>query len=689
MAHGYRVAVDVGGTFIDFVLLNEATGEVVIEKQPSTPAILAKEFVTGLARLPVAPADIDLLFHGATVAINAVVQERGARVGLITTRGFRDVLALGRGARPQIYNLFYAPPEALVPRYLRREVPERLLVTGEVLLPLDIDALDGELDFLLAQGVEAIAICFLHAYGNPVHEREAVAHIRTRHPSLPVTASSEVVTEWHEFERTSTTVLNAYLQPPFQRYLASLQTELQGAGYSKPLALMQSNGGVISAPRAASLPIRTLESGPAAGVIGAQALAEALGYRNVICTDVGGTTYDVALIEDGAILERTQTEVAGRPVLGPTIDIISIGAGGGSIAWIDHRGTIQVGPQSAGAYPGPACFGLGGAEPTVTDCHLVLGRLDPGAFLGARMQLDEDVARQAIAERICETTGLGLDVAADGIITIAETNMTHAIRTVTVERGLDPRDFILFAYGGGGGLFAAATAEELEVPKVIIPRAPANFSAWGMLMADYREDAALTKVRALDAATIHDLRTELHVLAAQTTGDLHAYGFDDAALDLLYRADLRYLGQEHTITVPLDVAWIDDEDRLLTGCRERFVALHNQVYGHGSADAPLEIVTRRCRAVGRVARPAWQELGQSEPSSPLSFRPVYFRQAGGYVETAIFDRETLALGQVVAGPAIIQEWTSTSLVPPGWSATVDHLGNIVLESTGAMWKEQA
>ena len=689
MAHGYRVAVDVGGTFIDLVLLNEATGEVVIEKQPSTPATLAREFVTGLARLPVAPADIALLFHGSTVAINAVVQARGARVGLITTKGFRDVLALGRGARPQIYNLFYAPPEPLVPRYLRRDVKERSLVTGEELVPLDLNELDREIDFLLAQGVEAIAICFLHAYINPAHERAAVAHIRTRYPNLALTASSEVVTEWHEFERTSTTVLNAYLQPVLQRYLADLQSELRRVGYEKPLALMQSNGGVISAPRAGALPIRTLESGPAAGVIGAQALAEALGHRNVICTDVGGTTYDVALIEDGAVLERTQTEVAGRPVLGSTIDIISIGAGGGSIAWIDHRGTIQVGPQSAGAYPGPACFGLGGAEPTVTDCHLILGRLDAGSFLGARMQLDEAAARRAINGRIGEATGLELEAAADGIITIAETNMTHAIRTVTVERGLDPRDFVLFAYGGGGGLFAAATAEELEVPKVIVPRAPANFSAWGMLMADYREDAALTRVRALDVGAVSDLRNELRSLAAQTTGELHQYGFDDASLDLLYRADLRYLGQEHTITVPLDVAWIDDEDRLLAGCRERFVALHNQVYGHGSADAPLEIVTRRCRAVGRVARPVWQELGQTQPGAPLSFRPIYFRRAGGFVETAIFDRDTLALGQLVTGPAIIQEWTSTTIVPPGWSAEVDRLGNIVLEATAAVGKDQA
>jgi N-methylhydantoinase A len=485
-----------------------------------------------------------------------------------------------------------------------------------------------------------------------------------------------VATEWHEFERTSTAALNAYIQPLFRRYLADLAAQLQAVGYGRTLALMQSNGGVISSERASDLPIRTLESGPAAGVIGAQALAHELGHANVICTDVGGTTFDVALIDNGEILERTQSEVARRPILGPTIDIISIGAGGGSIAWIDHRGAIQVGPRSAGASPGPACFGRGGTEPTVTDCHLVLGRLDAGHFLGARMKLDLDAARRSILTRIAQPLGLLLEEAADGILAIVETNMIHAIRSITVERGLDPREFVVYAYGGGGGLFATATAEELEIPTVVIPNAPANFSAWGVLTSDYREDAALTRVRTLDASTAAHLRADLLALGDAATAGLHAYGFGEA-VDRHYRADLRFAGQEHTITVSLDPAWLADDRLLLEGCRERFVAAHRQLYGHGS-ETRLEVVTARCRAVGRVVRPPWREWPERAPAQPGGHRPVYFRQAADYLSTPIFERNDLTREQVVEGPAIIEEWNSTLIVPPTWQAAVDRLGNLIM-----------
>jgi N-methylhydantoinase A len=672
----HRLAVDVGGTFIDFALLDENTGELVIEKQPASPTTLVEEFLAGARRLPVALGEIERLFHGTTAGINAVIQARGAKVGLITTAGFRDVLEIGRGSRPEIYDALYLPPKPLVPRYLRREVPERLKADGSVILPLDEAALDREVDYLVEQGVEAVAICFLHAYANPKHEQQAAARVRERHPELSVTASHEVATEWREFERTSTTVLNAYIQPLMGRYLGELGADLVRSGYSRPFALMQSNGGVISADRAAQRPIRTIESGPAGGVIGAQALARELGYPNVVCADVGGTSFDVALIEDGRILETTQTEIGRRPVVGPIIDIVSIGAGGGSIAWIDDLGAVRVGPQSAGAYPGPACFGHGGTDPTVTDCHLLLGRLDPDNFLGSRMKLDVEAAEQALRTRLAEPTGLDIEAAADGALSIAETNMVFAIRAVTVERGLDPREFVIFCYGGGGGLFAAAVAEELEVPTVIIPRAPANFSAWGILTSDYREDTSLTRVQPLDAASAGAATQGLHRLAEEAATELHGYGFGDDEIELLHRVDVRYAGQDHTITVPVEASWLDDRDALLEGVRERFVAAHTQLYGHGTLDPPLELVTSRARGVGRVARPPFAD--DSPPSGatgPRSQRDVYFRGLGR-VETPVYDRETLT---AVDGPAIVEEWTTTIVIPLGWAARSDRLGNLTLE----------
>ena len=408
--------------------------------------------------------------------------------------GLSGRLGARTGRPPDIYDWLYTPPDPLVPRYLRREVPERTTADGAELVPLDLEALDAQVESLVAEGVEAVAICFLHAYAEPKHEQLAAARIRERHPGLRVTASVEVAPEWREFERTSTAVLNAFVQPPFGRYLDDLVARLRDTRYDRPIAVMQSNGGVIEATRAAALPIRTLMSGPAGGAIGGRALAEELGFPNLVCADVGGTSFDVVLIEDGEILERTETTFNGRPVLAPFIDIVSVGAGGGSIGWIDESNGLRVGPRSAGARPGPACFGFGGLEPTVTDCQLFLGRLHPSTFLGGRMRLDVDAARQAI-ERVAKPLGLPIERAAIGMLTLAETNMGQAIHVLTVERGVDPRSFTLLAYGGGGGLFAAAIAHDLDVSRVVVPRAPANFSAWGILASDYREDASVTRVR--------------------------------------------------------------------------------------------------------------------------------------------------------------------------------------------------
>lgn len=672
------VAVDVGGTFIDVVSIDRETGAVSVEKQPSTPGQLAEELLTALGRLPGPLAEIDRFLHGSTVAINALVQRTGAKVGLITTRGFRDVLELARGNRPHIYDWVWMPPEPLVPRELRREVTERLGPRGDEVAPLDLASLAREADALVADGADAIAVCFLHAYANPKHEREAAEEIERRLPGFPVTLSSEVAAEWHEYERTSTAVINAYVQPSTRTYLGSLRDRLDDAGMKGVIGVMQSNGGVMAAERAVELPVRTLSSGPAGGVVGVASLARRLGHPDAICTDVGGTTYDVAIIEGGRVQERTESEIAGLPVLAPTVDVASIGAGGGSIAWIDDLGGLRVGPVSAGARPGPACFGFGGDEPTVTDCHLVLGRLDPDRFLGSRMHLDLGAAEQAIFERIATPLGMRTEDAAEGVLRIVETAMANAIHSMTVERGIDPRTFALYAYGGAGGLFAAATATELDIPTIVVPREPATFSAWGILGSEYREDVSTTRVLRLDDEAMRSAVAELGSLAGEVVDRLTALGFAGERVEVERRADLRFEGQEHTVTVDLDPGWGSGDASAL---RAGFVARHRQLYGHGDPEAAVQLVTVRCRGTVPGEERQWPGWVVTTDTTPRSRRPVFYREGGGALPTAIYDRDSLAVDQPIVGPAIIEEWTSTTLVPPGWTALTGSSGDLMLTRT--------
>ena len=677
---GKRLAIDVGGTFVDFVLLDETTGDFIIEKELSLEKTLTERVFAGLERLHMAPADLEMITHGSTLVINTILQERGAPVGLITTQGFRDVLELGRGNRPEVYNLLYKPPKALVPRYLRFEVRERLNYKGEVVVPLDEGATRRAAERLKARGVQGIAICFLHAYANPAHERRAREICLEVYPEASVAISSDITGEFREFERTSTVVLNAHVMPRMTSYLRTLEERLAGRGFRGTLNVMQSTGGMLSADMVCSAPIRTLESGPAGGVIGAVALGKHLGQPNLIAADVGGTSFDVTLIVAGRPFEKAETSVGRRPVLQPTLDIVSVGAGGGSIAWIDEQGSFRVGPQSAEAEPGPASFGKGGTEPTVTDAHLALGRINPDYFLGHRLELRVDLAEEAIRKKIAEPLGLSLEEAAYGITHLADTNMINAIRQVTIERGHDPRDFSLLCYGGGGGLFAGPLAQELKIPRAIIPVSPAVFSAWGILNADFREDVARTSVRSTTNLSVAELSQMFEELAQRAVERFRRSRVASDGVHLLRMVDMRYEGQEHTVRVPVPT---DGELRRdgLAALARRFDQLHEQAYAHASPGAPTEVVNLRLSAVRGLSKPVLRPIaaGTGDGSRALkAHRRVYFKEARGRVNCRVYERDKLGAGDSLPGPAIVEEWSSTIIVLPEQRLEVDAHGNLVL-----------
>ena len=677
---GNRLAIDVGGTFIDFVLLDESTGGVTSEKELSLVHELSDRIFAGMERLEISPADLDMIIHGSTVVINTILQERGGKIGLITTRGFRDVLELGRGSRPEVYNLLYKPPKPLVPRYLRTEVPERLNHQGSIVIPLDEKATRKVVERLKAREVDGIAVCFLHAYANPSHERRVREIIHEVYPEAQVSISSDITGEFREFERTSTVVLNTYVMPRMRAYVSDLEARLTDSGFRGALNMIRSTGGMVSYREAQEMPIRTLESGPAGGVIGALALGSQIGQPNLIASDVGGTSFDVALIQDGRPFEKSETYVNKRPVLQPTIDIVSIGAGGGSIAWLDEAGGFRVGPRSAEADPGPACFGKGGTEPTVTDAHLLLGRINPKFFLGQRMKLDVTTAEQAVREKIAEPLGLSIQEAAYGITHLADTNMVNAIRQVTIERGHDPRDFSLLCYGGGGGLFAGSLATELEIQTAIIPTNPAVFSAWGILNSDYREDVVRTNVIPLSEISVDRLLQMFEELAELGAGQLEKSGIPTAAVKYARVVDMRYEGQEHAVRVPVPSdAELKKEG--MKALQERFDFLHEQAYAHASPGTPTELVNLRLTASVESKKPLMLEIesGSGDGSSALkATRKVYFKNADGEVDCPIYDRGKLGAGDRFEGPAVIEEWNSTVVVNPGQQLHVDAYGNLMI-----------
>jgi N-methylhydantoinase A len=596
-----RVAVDIGGTFTDLVAVDD-NGQVYRSKSLTTPDDLARGIHDCLRGANVDVASATFFVHGSTVTINAVLERKGARTGLITTKGFRDVYEIGRGNRPEGYNLFFKRPVPLVPRDLRVEVDERLYATGEVLTSLDENSATDAIGALKAAGVESIAVCLLHAYANAAHERRLGELLKQQFPEAYVSLSHEILREFREYERTSTTVLNSYVGPLVSDYLISLEQMLGSSGFSGIFRVMQSNGGVMSAETAKKMPVTMMESGPVAGVIAAAHLGESLDCRHIISFDMGGTTAKSSLIKDFHP-EVTSSYyvggyVTGHPMMLPVVDIVEVGNGGGSIAWIDAAGGLKVGPQSAGAAPGPACYGKGGTEPTVTDANLIAGRIDPEYFLGSGIRLQRDKAAHAIEAKIGKPLGLSLDEAALGILTIANFNMSLSVRAVSVEKGYDPRDCALVPSGGGGGLHAMAIARELSVPRVIIPPMPAHFSALGMLMADLKHDYVQTFVRELAETSGAEIATAFSAPEKAAIDTLKEEGAKGEQIALRRFLDMRYRGQEYTLPVPVteDLRTLND----FSPIRVRFDQLHQDHYGHSAPKEPVMIVNLRLSALGRL-----------------------------------------------------------------------------------------
>lgn len=675
---GYRLTADIGGTFTDFVLVDEA-GNMQIAKTPSTPGDFAAGVLDGIAKLGVDLTEVDVFVHGATVVLNAILERKLPKTALVTTRGFRDVLEIMRTNNPNMYDLQDVKPAPLVPRALRYEVTERVRHTGEVLAAPDREEIVALAERLRRDDVAAVAVCLLHSYAHPEHERLIGKLLAEHLPGVLVCLSSDVAPEWREYERTSTTVINAASVPVIGAYLDQLQERLKDEGLKNELFVMQSSGGIKTAGASVVKPVGTVMSGPSGGAVGAAFLSQALDAPNIMTIDIGGTTSDMALIVDGEAVTADQAAVERWPLLLPTVDILSIGAGGGSIAWVDRGGALRVGPQSAGALPGPVAMKKGGTEPTVTDANLVLGRIDPDYFLGGEFKLDREAATEAVATKVAEPLGLDTTVAAHGIVQIASTNMARAMRSIALERGFDPRSFLLMGFGGGGGMHTAPLMRELNIPRGVVPRNPGSLSAFGMLVTDFRHDRSRTHVRLLGEADLAEVNAIFAELAAAATEDLERDGIDAASIRTDLSADIRYLGQEHHINIPVDGTLVD-ADRL--SLAERFNVAHEHAYNYATPGREVQIVNLRVTGVGTTTDPelSVEEEGGDDPGAALKGRrPVYFAEAGDFEETRIYGIEDLCPGNRVEGPAVIEDPNSAILVLAGQAASVDRYRNTVIE----------
>jgi len=677
-----RVAVDIGGTFTDFVCLDETTGRIIEEKAHTTPANFADGVINAVKKSGISLDEVTYFVHGTTVVINAVTERKGAKTALVTTKGFRDVLEIGRANRPDMYNYFYKKPVPYVPRYLRFEVDERVDFEGRILKaadPAEIETIAAELQ---REGIGAVAVCLLNSYANPETEQLVGRLLTEALPEAEITVSSDLLKVWREYERTSTTVLNAYVKPAARLYLDTLKSTLKQLGLAEEPHAMQSNGGTATFDRAKEIPISLIESGPVGGVIGGAALGRIIDEPNIITFDVGGTTAKTSLVSKGEVKITTEYKLewtprfAGYPVKSPVVDIIEIGAGGGSIAWIDDVGVLKVGPQSAGAVPGPACYDIGGTEPTLTDANLITGRINADNFLGGTFRISMEKAREAM-QPIAAHFGISIEEAAMGVIRTATSNMLNALKLISVRRGYDPSDFAMLAQGGNGAVLSPYLAQELKVKKLIVPNLPGTFSAWGMLMTDLRQDFMQTKimpVKDADTEAINDIYNamEQEALAVFARQNI-------AAADVIFirTAELRYVGQEHAVPTPLQSGVIDQQ--AADACRAAFDGLHQQHYTFSLPEAAAEFVSFNLTAYGLVPKP---EINKLETTGELQDalvgrRTVLFEDRGG-LDCPVYDRAPLCPGHRLTGPAIVEESKSVTVLCPGQRLEVDEYGNLII-----------
>jgi N-methylhydantoinase A len=690
---GYRLGIDIGGTFTDATLIDEETGEVRIGKVATTPADPARGFMEAasgmLKKAGVSPRDVRYVVHATTVATNAIIEGKTARTGFITTEGFRDLLEIARQTRPSLYDLHFEKPRPLVPRHLCFGVPERLDARGQVLQSLDEETVRRTAEQLRRLGVDAVAVCLLHSYVNPGHERRVGEILREIIPHVSVSLSCEVAREYREYDRASTTVINAAIKPLMSRYLKGIEASLREAHLAGELLVMQSSGGVFTSRAAVEKPVFMVESGPAAGVMAATYLGGVLGYRDIISFDMGGTTAKAALVQNGTPRLTKEYHVGavaraeahggsgGYPLRTPVLDLVEIGAGGGSLAWVDSGGRLRVGPHSAGADPGPACYGKG-KEPTVTDANLVLGRLNPHYFLGGDIELDPQRARAAIDETCARPLGLEVVAAAHAIVEIANAAMVNALRLVSIERGHDPRDFTLIAFGGAGPLHANRLAAETEIGTIVIPPSPGTTSALGLLVTDLKHDYAETLMQRGERLDLLAIESIFNTLTEKGRTALGREGVADADMSFFRQVEMRYAGQSFELTVPLPCRPLAPPD--ITGVLESFHREHDRAYGYSAPGEPVEWVNLRLTAVGAIIKPRLRELPADSRDARKGRRSVYFAEVKGSTDCAIYDRYLLAAGSVVPGPAIIEEFDSTTVVHPGYAAQVDSFGNLIVGS---------